>query len=162
MSEQSSTSDQGSDKLAEVSLFVDPAIEKLLVENQTDLVTLLRRNDLAVERSAVTRPQASRGEKEPATIIIATAALIAALTPTVSRILEKLSHKPVLVEELAPVPIEDSDGNPVRDAAGNPMIEWVPRQRLIERQVSSESESYSISGPLGLKISYKRSTSDEQ
>jgi hypothetical protein len=158
MPEEASTNDKGSSDRSEVYLFVDPEIERLLADNHTDLIALLQRQGVEVERSAAPSTPTERGHKEPATIILASAALITALTPVIRKILSNLSRKdPVIVEELVPEPVEDSRGIPVRDAAGNPTIRWVSRNRIIEPATDKEAESYSISGPLGIRISYNRS-----
>jgi hypothetical protein len=148
------------DDETEIRVFLAPEVERVLVDNQTDLVDLLRRNGADVERAEGARhPPLPSGEKEPVTVLLATSALAVALTPLLTRLLASLSRKRVLVQETVPVAVEDSQGNLVRDAAGAPVVEWVDRKRFVEtEEEESMPQSLRISGPLDLHVSYETSS----
>jgi hypothetical protein len=144
---------------AEIRVFLDPEIERLLVENETDVVDLLRRNGADVARGTSSTPTGGSGEKEPVTIILAAAGLAVALTPLLTRALALLSHKQVLVTEKVPVAVADAHGEVVRDAAGEPVVEWVDRARFVETRAQRDpAQSLELDG-LGLRVSYQSTSS---
>ena len=146
------------DPQTEIRVVLAPDVEQLLVENEIDVVDLLRRDGVDVERGTGTRLGTSQsGEKEPVTVLLATSALVVALTPLLSRALASLSRKRVLVEERIPVAVTDAHGNAVRDSSGAPVIEWVDRKRFAESEANETDQSLSISGPLELNVRYESS-----
>lgn len=169
MSNGSGIDDQSDNQLLELRVSVDPAIERLLIDNETDIADLLARNGVAVQRFTGDTGSGSRwvdldasGLKEPVTILLATAAVIAAATPLLGRLLTELSRKSVLVEELVPVPVEDSRGNILTDQDGRPIVRWVPRQRFVETtDRPDKSESLQITGPMGIHVTYNRTHADQ-
>lgn len=143
----------------EVFLFPSPEVQALLADNGTDLVELLKREGVEVRRGFATDPAASAasGHKDPATVIIASAALVAALTPILSQALAALTHKTLVVREEVIVPVEDSKGNVVRDANGQPLVHWVARDVIRESSMQPDGYDISIKGPLGIAIEMKSS-----
>ncbi len=146
----------------QVFIFASPEIQELLADNETDLVELLNQEGIVASRGYAEDPTQSRDAayKEPITVIIlASAALVVALTPTISKVIESLSHKAVEVEEMVIVPVEDSHGNVVRDATGQPILHWVKRKQLKETtQAPPEETSLSLKAPVvGFELSYKAS-----
>lgn len=144
----------------QVFVYLSPDVQELFADNQTDLVELLQHEGVDVRRGFASDPTASveSGHKEPATIIIASAALVAALTPLLVRAIEALSHKTVVVTEQLAVPVEDSQGNVVRDTFDQPVLQWVDRTRILESSDKPRDETtVNIKGPLGISIEYKSS-----
>lgn len=141
----------------EVHVFLSPEVEELLVDNDADLVDLLRREGVEAKRAAPALAAApEEGKKEPVTVILAASALAVSLTPIVKKLISNLSRRPVLVEERVPLAVEDSQGNVVRNAEGVPVVRWVNRKRFVEATaVPDESSSLAIEGPIGLRISYR-------
>lgn len=150
------------DERFEVSFFVDPEIERLLIENGTDVPSLLRREGLEVEQSSSSLAAKPTGEREPVTVLLATAAVIVAITPTLRDIISALSRRDVIVTDRVPVPLLDGRDEPIRDDDGRVVVEWVERKRRLSRDVgrTSTSDETSIKGPLGIAISYKSSTDE--
>src|SRR5947209_2235992 len=77
------------DSEQKVFLFVDPEIQQLLADNRTDLPTLLKDEGLQFHTGYTQDPAVSdTGKKDIVTTLLATSAVIASLTPTLSRIIE--------------------------------------------------------------------------
>ena len=145
----------------QIFIFASPEIQELLADNETDLVELLNQEGIAVSQGYAQDPAqiGYSGNKEPVTIILASAALVVALTPTISKIITALSHKTVEVEEMVPVQVEDSQGNVVHDTAGNPFTQWVNRKQFKEIvKVPPEETSMTLKVPvIGFELTYKAS-----
>jgi hypothetical protein len=144
----------------EVLLYASPEVEELLADNGINLVEVLRREGLEVGRGSVTEgiPSAQSGLKEPVTILLASAAVIASLTPIISKTISAITHKPVIVTEQMLVPVEDSTGKVVRDSSGNPQLHWVDRKRLLEpTSTSRDRMSLKAESPIGLTVSLEAS-----
>ena len=148
-----------------IFVFASPEIQELLADNETDLVELLNQDGLPVTRGYAQDP--TQGEdaayKEPVSIILATTALIVALTPTISKVITALSHKAVEVEEMVLVPVEDSKGNVVHDKDGNPILHWMKRKQLKEiAKIPADETSLELKVPVvGFELSYKASPKKE-
>jgi hypothetical protein len=145
----------------ELVVYASPEVEELLADNEIDLVELLRSEGLEVSRGSVTEgiPVAEAGLKEPVTILLASAAVIASLTPIISRVISALSHKRVVTKERQLVPVEDSKGNVVRDSSGNPLLHWVDRTRLLESAAKPRDHtSLKVDSPIGLTINFEASS----
>jgi len=139
----------------EVFLQVPEEINQLLADLGTTWAELLREEGLEVRQAYEADPtsQAGSSEKEPVTILLASAGLVMALAPAIARLITSLSRRPVKVTETMLVPVEDSKGNVVRDGNGSPVLHWVDRTRLLESQsATSGKSSASLEGPLGLKL----------
>jgi hypothetical protein len=57
----------------------------------------------------------SVGKKEPATILVASAAVIAAATPILRELIRSISGRDVVVRERRLLPVEDSKGKMVKE-----------------------------------------------
>ena len=149
----------------QIFIFASPEIQELLADNETDLVELLNQEGIAVSRSYIRDPTQSGDSayKEPVSIILASTALVLALTPTISKVIAALAHKAVEVEEMVLVPVEDSQGNVVRDSVGNPILHWIKRKQLKETaKVTPEETSISLKVPVvGFELTYKASPKKE-
>jgi hypothetical protein len=146
------------DEQQRVFLIPSPEVQELLADNELSLVDVLQRDGLAIEHTAAPHPTvgADAGHKEPVTVIFASAALIAALTPTISKIIGALSHKRVVVEAVDLVPVEDSRGNVVRDAFGDPILVPKARTEIVESsRAALETTTVGLKGPMQISISLK-------
>ena len=129
-----------------VYLLVSSEIQKLLAENDTDVAELLMQQGFDVGRRLAQDPtqvDVTSESREVVTVLIGSAAVIAALTPTISNIVNALTYKSVVVENMELVPVEDSSGNVVRDAHGEPIMEKRRVPRLIE-SATRPSEQYAM------------------
>jgi hypothetical protein len=144
----------------EIFIFASPEIQELLADNQLDLVELLKQEGIEVGKGFAKDPTASGDstQKDPTGIILASAALILAITPLISKVLTALSRRSIVIRELVCVPVEDSNGNVVRDRSGEPLLQWVERSRLLEQSEQLQSATQiSLKGPVGLEVSYSDS-----
>jgi hypothetical protein len=143
--------------LLEVAISASAEVDEVLADNGTDIITLLRKEGIEVQRgiSTVATPEDS-GLKEPVTIILATAALIATLTPVITKAINALSRKQIVITTTVLAPVETSDGRVVCDADGNPILQRVEKTEILEGATRpADSMSVSIETPIGLKFSFK-------
>lgn len=143
---------------AELFVFASSEIQELLADNQLDLVELLNQEGVEAEKGLAMNPAAASAnstQKDPAGVILASAALVLAITPLITKILTALSHRNIVVRELVCVPVENSSGEVVRDQDGKPILHWIERSRLLTKseQLQSSTE-ISLKGPIGLEVSY--------
>lgn len=151
------------EKQGKLAVFASPEVRELLADNEIDLVELLRAEGLEVSRGSASEgiPGAEDGLKEPVTILLASAVVIASLTPIISRVISALAHKQVITKDQVLVPVEDSKGELVRDSSGNPLLHWMERARLLESAAAPRDHtSLKVDSPLGLTINFE--TSSEQ
>ena len=134
----------------EVYVFLSPNIERILSVNRVSLSELLWRQEKiqVSETNAVNPIEGSvSSTREVATVLIASAALVASLTPALSRIIEGITGAKVMVKEavLEPALVAKNEG--VNSDAPR-LLKWV------ERPLNSE---FKIKGPLGIEISSRTS-----
>ncbi|WP_334731215.1 hypothetical protein [Nostoc sp.] len=141
----------------QIFLFLSPDIEELLVENQIDLVEFLQQEGIEADQVIAKDPttDAKSGHRDVTTVILASAALVLAITPIISKLIAALCHKKVVVKELICLPVEDSGRNVVRDSFGEPILQWVERARFLESSEKMRSDTQiSLKGPVGLEVTY--------
>jgi hypothetical protein len=110
----------------QVFLFLSPEVDRFLTENGVTTRELLGKANLKVGIQLGDNPaSSSAGEKEPATILLASAALVAAATPILRELIRGLSGREAVVRERHLLPVEDSKGNVMHDVAGAPILHWV-------------------------------------
>jgi hypothetical protein len=137
-------------------IHLSPEIQRLFTDNDLDLVTVLQAEGAAVSRGSEVEPGKDavvRAKVEPITLL-ASSAVIMALTPLLIRIVERLARKQALVKEREWVPVLDSKGNVVRDAKGNPQLRLVERSRFVSTpDAPPETTTVRLKGPLRLDLS---------
>ena len=141
----------------DVSVLIEPSLEiaRFVADLGTDWPELLGQEGLQVRKTVGADPSKAVGssEKEPVTILLATAGLVMSLAPALTRVLTSLSRRPVKVTEMVLVPVENSKGGVVQDSGGNPILHWVERTKLLEsKDPTTARSSTSLEGPLGLKL----------
>jgi len=120
------TQDDVSSSQDGVFFFLAPEVNRFLVENNIGMRELLQRAGLPSAVQLGENPAGnSAGEKEPATILLASAALIAAATPILRELIRNISGREAVVRERHLLPVEDSKGKLVHDATGAPILHWV-------------------------------------
>ena len=145
----------------ELFVFTSPDVEAIFTENGTSLADLLKRKGYDVEQGFgkdPTKASSRDSTREIATTILASAALAAALTPIVLKVLQSLTHKDVVVHEVVLVPVEDSAGNVIKDASGEPVMRWVKRSKILESTRDKNQQEIKIKA-LGFEIEIKNSIS---
>lgn len=106
-------------------LFLSSEVQQLLDQHETSIEELLRRADSHIKVDIGEDPaKASEGQKEPATILLASAAVIASLTPILREVIRGLSGRDPVISERRLVPTLDAKGEVVRDSKGEPVLYW--------------------------------------
>jgi hypothetical protein len=143
---------------SELYVFLSPELEALLADYQTDIPELLQKEGVSVQRTFAKNPVTDdqSNQKDPALIILASAALVVSLTPILTRALEKLAARPVLVHDKVLVPIEDSQGNVLHNAIGEPLLRIEDRSRYVEPTSSKDRVKSNIAG-YGISVTFDSS-----
>ena len=130
-----------------IYVLTSPEVQAFLADNGTSLGELLRAEGVPVEERTGPNPVHSEdgAKKEPVTILLASAAVIATITPLIKSILQRYS-KPN-VENQVLLPVMDRSGAVVRDKDGQALTHW-GQQPLPESKVE-------VQGPMGIKISFQ-------
>ena len=133
-------------------------VEGLLSENGIDLAEELRKQGLEIEaRQGQIPGSVSDGDtREVVLIILASAALVGAVSMGISKIVRALSDRGTLVCEGEYVPVTSPSGEVVKDEKGDPVLQYVERHRYVqpsERNPGSSSVSASA-GPHGIKVDF--------
>lgn len=129
-------------------IFLSPGIKSLLAENDTDLAQLLRAEGYEFD-SAIAGDPTKPGQKDVALILIASAALIAAATPVITRLLETLANKPIVVTKRVPQEVVARNGKK--------KTKWVDDVTIFQPEKTTVKQETSIGG-FGLSISLKSET----
>ncbi|NEP80071.1 MAG: hypothetical protein F6K17_15540 [Okeania sp. SIO3C4] len=148
--------------LIPIFILTSPDVKELLADNQIDLVEVLQKEGINVSQEFAQDPTVDpkSGHKDVATVIMASAVLILAITPVLSKVIAALSHKKVVVKELVCLPVEDSSGNVVRNSSGEPILQWVERTHFLESSTEIESgKKISLKTPVGIAVSYEEAPS---
>jgi hypothetical protein len=137
-----------------IYLLLAPEVQAELADNEIGLEDLLSGEGISVSTALADDPTSrTDGKKEPVTVIIATAALIVALTPILSKVLGALTHKQVLVTEKVLTAVEDSQGNVLKDKGGEPILQWVDRTRFVETSKAPTNRKLEIKA-VGIDVRY--------
>ena len=145
----------------QIFLFTSPDIKEVLADNKIDLVEILKQEGIQLSQEFAKDPteNVKSRDREATAVILASAALILAITPILSKVIAALSHKKVIVKELVCIPVEDSGGNVMKNYHGEPILQWVERTRLLESSEEMRSDTkISLKGPVGLEITYEDSS----
>ena len=134
-------------------LLIPDDMQEALVNNGVDLGEQLKKAGCDVEVSYASDPTEA-GTKDAVLVILASAALIVTLGPTLKSILETFLYRPVLVTEKEPVTITDDKGNIIKDEIGEVKYKWVDRARLIQPK-HVESTSKTAVKFMGFEFSYE-------
>lgn len=136
----------------------DPEIEALIADNFIDLGAALRQagHDVKIEHTSLPGGRGASTTKEPATVLIATAAVILAATPVIHQIIQSVSRRPIVLKQRRLIPVEDSKGNVILGTDGQPVLQWV---EVTDVKASSttpaDQQTVAVEGPLGIRISYE-------
>ncbi|MFG5380783.1 hypothetical protein [Yoonia sp. R2-816] len=127
-------------------------LSKFLVENDFSVSDLVKKADSAVEIEVAPNPETQTSpRKEPATIILASAAVVAALTPLLIEVIRNVSRREAVIREKRLVPVEDSNGNHMNDGEGNPILHWV--DVVVQDDPGARKQSISVKG-FGIEIEF--------
>jgi hypothetical protein len=134
----------------EVFFFLAPDVERYLTQNGLGPRELFQKTGLEIVMRLGEDPAArGTGRKEPVTILLASAAVIAAATPILRELIRNVSGREIVVHERRLLPVEDSKGNAIRDGAGEPILQWVDVAKFPDQA----AQSIKIKG-FGMEISF--------
>lgn len=158
--QRGSFSRRGTAYMTPEHLYIDLSVDvqKVLADNHVDLAKLLHERGLEVQFHRMSDPATDTGtaSKEPALVLVATAAVIVAATPIIREIIQTLSRRSVVVRGRKLVPVESSDGAVVRNAQNEPILQWINTAEIIEAPATaSPSQKLSVKIPAGISISYE-------
>ncbi len=138
-----------------VVLLPSDELEQMLEGKGTSIDEVLEQNGFSTAPG--TNPAARGGpssKREAVSIILATAGLVMAATPSISKSVHALLRRSLVVDEMVLAPVEDSAGNVVKDSrTGEPITHWVSRKRLLDAGPSALKTTINLEGPVGLKLS---------
>jgi hypothetical protein len=129
--------DMNSDR--QVFLFLSPDVERLLADHDVDVKEVIRRTTQPITVGFGQDPAtAASGAKDPVTILMASAAVIAAATPLIRELIRTLAGREPVIREKRLVPVEDSRGNVVLDSNGQATLHWVDEVKAVIPEHTSE------------------------
>jgi hypothetical protein len=113
-----------------VFLSLSPEVATFLTENDISVADLLKKVKVpAVVTHGEDPATVGSGHKEPATIILASAAAIAVATPFLRELIRNISGRTPVIRERRLVQAKDAEGKPVVDKDGQPVMEWQETER---------------------------------
>jgi hypothetical protein len=139
-------------------VFLAPEVQRLLAENEVDLIASLRKQGLDAERKYSTDPAAFGREqtRDIHLVILASGASFYAISMGIAHILDALGrNRKVVVKGQKCIPVVSPEGEIVRDPHGKPILQWVEDSHLLEARQTGQDQSslkVSIGGEVGLKI----------
>jgi hypothetical protein len=140
----------------ELRLTVGMSLAEFLADNGTDIGELLRAEGIEVELRKATANPESVGSKEPALVILASAALVLAVGQALPRVLGTIFNRRRIVKTSDLTPVVDSTGAPVRDSEGNPLLQVRETFSAIDSPEPRSTDELQASSPL-LSFTYRTS-----
>jgi hypothetical protein len=128
-------------------------VQRLLSENNVGLNDILAQAALGPNevREVFDPATPELGAKEVVTIILASAAAVAVLTPLLTKVVRLYTHRPIVVEDTELVPTYDKQGKPLIHPSGDPVLHWQRKKRLLEPQQNNQQSKATIKG-FGIEI----------
>lgn len=135
-----------------VFLFLSPDINRFLTDNDIRPADLISRTGQPIVVDVAGDPAtAAAGQKDPTTVLIASAAVLAAATPLLLALIRNLTGRDPVVRERRLVPVLDATGGIVRDSKNEPILHWVDEVK----QVIKDDPAVPISvRAFGIEISF--------
>jgi hypothetical protein len=138
-------------ELDRLHVFLSREVQELMLDQETSVGEILRAKGVSVEVAIGDNPaEDARGKKEPATILLASAAVLAVVTPLLREVIRSLARRDTLASELRLVPVQDSSGGIVRDKSGEPILHWA----RVSAATPLPNETTRIKG-FGVEISFE-------
>ena len=136
----------------EACIWFDAKTRELLAVSAISLEEILRQ--AKVEGLAVGQdPTAPQGAKDIFPVQIGSATVVAAATPIIIKLIERLTLTTMVVDEIQIEAVRDASGDVVRDIRGHPILVKQKRKRLLEATPPKESNrQISITVPGGIQI----------
>ena len=136
-----------SDMQTKIYLELPPELEQLLNDNDLSVDEILRQQNVPAKVTygvLPDEPEAGVRSKDPAMIILASAAMALAVGSAISRVLRTLQRRPQLVEYYELVELEDSKGNVLLDKKGKPQLKRLKKYELLEPRKEDSNQSLEI------------------
>ena len=131
-------------------LLLTPDLERVLAEQEIDLNELVRQAAPGARIEMGQNPAAgAAGEKELVTILLASAVVIAALTPALKELIRAATNRPIVATDLSPVPLLDGSGKPILRPDGEPAVAWAQTTRDLNPTTAVEVDGFGIRFSIG-------------
>jgi hypothetical protein len=136
-----------SDTQTQIYLELPPELQQLLSDNGLSVDEILRQQNIPAEVTYGVLPdelEAGTRSKDPAMIILASAAAALAVGLAISQVLHTLQRQPQLVEYYELVELKDAKGNILLDKKGKPQLKRVKKYELLEPRKEDSNQSLEI------------------
>jgi hypothetical protein len=124
-----------SEAQTQIYLELPAEIQQLLNDNGLSVDEILRQQNVSAEVTygvLPDEPEVGVRSKDPAMIILASAAAALAVGLAISRVLHTLQRQPQLVEYYELVELKDAKGNVLLDKKGKPQLKRVKKYEILE------------------------------
>lgn len=142
----------------QANIFVSRELEGLLSANSVSIADILQSEgiDYEVDFDSGSVMSEDGNTRDITLALLIGMGIIATATPLIRGVIERLTHKPVIVRELRLVPVESSSGTVIRAADGNPVLYWIELNRLLDPGNGGLSQSerlkLSAEAPMGIRF----------
>jgi hypothetical protein len=136
---------QKADDQARVLISLSPEIQKLLADNEVQLIRMLNQEGVKAKQSEYPQsgPARQSGLKSPELIILVSAISIPLVASAIARIIDAIGrNRRAVVVARAWKPVLGQDGKPLTDSGGKTLMAWEETPTLLEpAQVKQEALS---------------------
>jgi hypothetical protein len=133
-------------------LRLGPELGRKLAESGVSLRDLAQRANIPGLEVGSDPATPADVKAEPITILLGTAAVIAAATPVLTRLIEAMGFHGSIVKEKKLAAVLDGNGNVIKDKDGNPIVAWEDEYKALEpKRTGSTQKATKIIGP-GIEI----------
>jgi hypothetical protein len=141
-----------------IEVVLSPEVYEDLLKHNVDIMALL--SDSRFDWQPTYGNSGSNEEravaKEPAIIVLATAAAVVAATPILRDIVSALSRRPVAIRRQRLVTVRGTDGSVIVGSDGEPLREWRDEVLLVSPPGPKEAtQKLAVSGPWAIRIEYE-------
>jgi hypothetical protein len=140
---------------------LDEALQQKLADESIDIPQIIRDAQLDVDIEYAT-PLAdesgnSSNTRDPALVIIASAALVYAVGAAISNVLNTIQNRPLRDNIVELEELRDKNGNIIFDKSGKPIFKKTSRPVLLQpKQISKDSMAAQLGKYISLKINSEK------
>lgn len=132
-----------------IFVFLSSEIQSLLHENSIDLLAELQDRGLDVKKTNTPNPAPDeQGTRDVALVLLASAAVVGSVGWAIATIVDALSRRPVIANELECVPALDGNGQPIRES-GRVVMQWKEGPKLVESNANKVPHQREVKAALG-------------
>ncbi|MDI7865303.1 hypothetical protein MRS76_25760 [Rhizobiaceae bacterium n13] len=125
----------------------------IYVKFSDEVVNAMQENGISVEMvlkaakveglQVVEDPASSSGKRDIFMILLGSAAVVAAATPLITKVIQSILDRPIVTEDIEMTPSLDAGGKVIRDKHHQPVMTW-KKSTKIDRGTTSDSLSAKI------------------